>query len=113
MPTYAVILPAAGGSRRFRKQHYKKPFAPLGGKAVWLHSAERFLARDDVKQLIVVIAAEDREAFDRKFSANLAILGIEVAVGGAKRNDSIRNGLRQVRQEIDLVAHFRSRLLAV
>ena len=104
MPAYAVILPAAGGSRRFRNKHYKKPFVPLGGKAVWLHSAERFLARDDVKQLIIVIAEGDREAFDRKFSANLAIMGIEVATGGLERTDSIRNALGQVRKEIDLVA---------
>ena len=45
MPTFAVILPAAGQSRRFHDKAYKKPFAPLGGRAVWLHSAERFMNR--------------------------------------------------------------------
>ena len=40
---FAVILPAAGRSSRFADKNYKKPFAPLGGRAVWLHSAERFL----------------------------------------------------------------------
>ena len=57
---YAVILPAAGKSTRYRDQNYKKPFAPLANRAVWLHSAERFLNRGDVKQVIVVIADEDR-----------------------------------------------------
>jgi 2-C-methyl-D-erythritol 4-phosphate cytidylyltransferase len=104
MPAYAVILPAAGGSRRFRNKNYKKPFVPLGDKAVWLHSAERFLGRDDVKQLVVVIAEEDREAFDRKFSANLAFMGIQVAMGGPERTDSVRNALELIRKEIDLVA---------
>ncbi len=104
MPSFAVILPAAGRSYRFRDKHYKKPFAPLGGKAVWLHSAERFLARDDVKQLIVVVADEDREEFDRKFGPNLAIMDIEVCPGGAERVDSIRNALERVRDDIELVA---------
>ena len=61
MARFAVILPAAGKSSRFKDKHYKKPFAPLANRAVWLHSAEKFLNRDDVKQLIVVISAEDRE----------------------------------------------------
>src|SRR5918994_4040479 len=104
MPTYAVILPAAGRSTRFRDQHYKKPFAVLGGKAVWLHSAERFLNRQDVKQVIVVVAEEDREEFNRKFGANLAIMGVEVCNGGAERADSIQNALAKVRDDIDFVA---------
>jgi len=104
MPTFAVILPAAGSSRRFHDKHYKKPFAPLGGRAVWLHSAERFLNRQDVKQVIVVVADEDREEFNRKFGANIAILGIEVCSGGAERSDSVQNALAMVKDEIELVA---------
>jgi 2-C-methyl-D-erythritol 4-phosphate cytidylyltransferase len=104
MSTFAVILPAAGSSRRFHDKHYKKPFAPLGGRAVWLHSAERFLARSDVKQVIVVVADEDREEFNRKFGANIAILGVDVCPGGAERSDSIQNALAMVRDDVQLVA---------
>ncbi|MBL9084628.1 MAG: 2-C-methyl-D-erythritol 4-phosphate cytidylyltransferase [Planctomycetales bacterium] len=104
MPKFAVILPAAGKSSRFRDKNYKKPFAPLAGKPVWLHSAERFLARDDVKQVIVVVSAEDREEFDRKFAANVMILGIDVVAGGAERADSIQNALARVKPECDFVA---------
>jgi 2-C-methyl-D-erythritol 4-phosphate cytidylyltransferase len=104
MPTISVILPAAGASRRFPDKHYKKPFAPLGGKAVWLHSAEKFLNRKDVKQLIVVVAEQDREEFNRKFGANLAILDVEVCPGGAERADSIENALEMVQQDVDLIA---------
>ncbi len=56
MAKFAVILPAAGRSSRFQDKSYKKPFAPLANKAVWLHSAERFLGRSDVVQTILVIA---------------------------------------------------------
>jgi len=101
---FAVILPAAGKSSRFRDQHYKKPFAPLENRAVWLHSAERFVNRDDVKQLILIIAAEDREEFQAKFAANTAILGIEVVDGGEHRTDSVANALSRVRPDMDFIA---------
>ncbi len=103
MAKFAVILPAAGRSSRFRDKNYKKPFAPLANRAVWLHSAERFLNRDDVIQVILVIAAEDREYFDFKFSANIAILGIEVIEGGAERADSVETALARVKPEADMV----------
>ena len=90
---FAVILPAAGRSSRFRDKSYKKPFAPLANKAIWLHSAERFLGRDDVLQTILVIAPEDRDQFNFKFSANIAILGIEVIDGGAAAGRLGRGGL--------------------
>jgi 2-C-methyl-D-erythritol 4-phosphate cytidylyltransferase len=102
--TFAVILPAAGKSSRFRNPSYKKTFAPLAQRAVWLHSAERFINRDDVKQVIVVIAGDDREDFDSKFAANTAILGIEVVEGGAERADSVAKALARVRASIDFVA---------
>jgi len=104
MPHYAVILPAAGQSRRFRDKAYKKPFAPLGGRAVWLHSAERFMNRPQVKQLIVCVAADDRDLFDLKFGANIAILGVQVVEGGEHRADSVQRALELVKQEIDFVA---------
>ncbi len=103
MSKVAVILPAAGASSRYRDAHYKKPFAPLAGRAVWLHSAEKFLARDDVGQLILVISPEDREAFQLKFAANAAILGIEVVDGGAERFDSVGKALARVKPEFELI----------
>lgn len=104
MATFAVILPAAGKSSRFHDKHYKKPFAPLDDRPVWLHATERFLNRDDVKQTILVISPEDREDFYSRFGANVAILGIEVVEGGRERSDSVANALACVRAEIDFVA---------
>ena len=104
MSNYAVIIPAAGKSSRFKDRNYKKPFAPLDGRAVWLHSAERFLQRDDVKQVVVVISPDDQELFQMKFGANIAILGIEVVQGGRQRADSVRAALARIKADIDFVA---------
>jgi len=103
MAKFAVIMPAAGRSSRFKDKHYKKPFAPLAGRAVWLHSAERFLGRDDVLQLILVVAPEDREDFNFKFSSNVAILGIDVVEGGTERADSVAAALEKVKPEADFI----------
>lgn len=104
MPKFAVILPAAGKSQRFRDQHYKKPFAPLDNRAVWLHSAEKFLNRDDVVQLILVISREDEEMFQMRFAANVMILGIDVVHGGEERADSIEKALARVKPEAEYIA---------
>ena len=104
MARFGVILVAAGQSSRFRDANYKKPFAPLAGRPVWLHSAEKFTDRDDVKQVVVVVAPEDREAFLEKFGASLAFMGITLAEGGAERADSVKNGLEKLAPEIDIIA---------
>lgn len=104
MATFGVILAAAGRSSRFRDANYKKPFAPLAGRPVWLHSAEKFTDRDDVKQVVVVVSPEDREAFREKFGANLAFMGITLADGGAERADSVKRGLEKLVDEVDMVA---------
>src|SRR5262245_24843074 len=104
MSKFAVILPAAGQSRRFHDKAYKKPFAPLGGRAVWLHSAERFMNRADVKQVIICVGADDRDFFNLKFGANIAILGVQVVEGGEHRTDSVQRALERVNNEIDFVA---------
>jgi 2-C-methyl-D-erythritol 4-phosphate cytidylyltransferase len=104
VPKFAVILPAAGKSSRFHDTNYKKPFAPLAGRAVWLHVAEKFLNRDDVKQTILIISPDDREYFDFKFAGNAAILGVEVVEGGQERADSVERALARVKSDIDFIA---------
>jgi 2-C-methyl-D-erythritol 4-phosphate cytidylyltransferase len=104
MANFSVILAAAGKSSRFNDPAHKKPYIHLNQKPVWLHSAERFMNRDDVGQLIVVIAKEDQAMFSREFAANVAAMGIDVVVGGAERADSVQNALDQVHAACDFVA---------
>ena len=100
----AVIIVAAGKSSRFRDEHYKKPFAPLKNRAVWLHCVDRFINRSDVKQVILVIADEDREDFSIRFGAETAILGVDVTIGGATRASSVQKGLAKVQAGVELIA---------
>jgi len=103
MAHFAVILPAAGGSSRFRDKE-KKPFATLDGRAVWLRSAELFVTRPDVIQTIIVIAPADQEMFRRRYGANLAFMNVQIASGGTERFESVANALALVKPEADFVA---------
>ena len=77
MASFAVILPAAGQSSRFKKGNRKKTFKDLKGRAVWLRAAEPFLNHKDVIQTIVVVAPDDMEWFKDKYRPNLAFMEID------------------------------------
>ena len=103
MAKFAVIFPAAGRSERFRDKK-KKPFVELDGRAIWVRAVEPFLNRDDVVQLLLVIAAEDREEVERRYRANLAFMGVRLVDGGAERHDSVAAALAQLAPDVDYVA---------
>src|SRR6516162_5521243 len=103
MAHFAVILPAAGGSTRFKDKE-KKPFTQLDGRAVWLRSAELFITRSDVVQCLIVVAQADMEVFKRRYGANLAFMNVQIVTGGAERFESVANALAQVKPEAELVA---------
>jgi len=104
MPSFAVILPAAGSSSRFGDPRRKKPFIDLKGRPVWVRSLELFLSRDDVKQALIVLPPDEIDWFKEKFRANLAFMNVEIVAGGKERADSVQNALARVRSDIDFVA---------
>ena len=104
MDRFCVILPAAGRSTRFGEAKEKKIYAELDGRAVWLRAVAPFLTRQDVAQIILVIAPEDRELFDRRYQANVAFMNIQVIEGGAERSDSIAKALAMVHPACDFIA---------
>lgn len=104
MAKFAVILLAAGKSSRFKDKE-KKVFADLDGRAVWLRSLEIFSVREDVVQILITVAPEDRELFDRRYRANVAFLShAKVVPGGAERYDSVQKALAHCSPEAEFVA---------
>ena len=104
MAKFAVIVAAAGQSRRFGTSSGKKTLVSLQGKPVWLHSARKFAARADVKQIILVVSPEDESEFRQSNEQLLSQLGASVVAGGSERMDSVSNGLDAVNNDIDFVA---------
>lgn len=116
MPNFSVILAAAGKSQRFRGERRpdedvaastvldKKPFVALDGKAVWIHSAERFRRRNDVGEIILVVSPDDDTLVKNQFSEPIERLDVTVVIGGNQRSDSVRLALDAVGSEADFIA---------
>ncbi|MDO5567413.1 MAG: IspD/TarI family cytidylyltransferase [Planctomycetia bacterium] len=112
MKSFAVILVAAGQSSRFSTKRTglgcplsdKKPFALLKGRAVWLHAAQKFANRPDVKQTILVVPPEDIEEIENRFTADLSFMSVTVVAGGKERYQSVQNALKHLAAGIEFVA---------
>jgi 2-C-methyl-D-erythritol 4-phosphate cytidylyltransferase len=104
MGQFAVILPAAGRSSRFGDPKQKKIYAELDGRAVWLRALDPFLTHGEVEQIIVAIAPEDREMFDRRYRDKVVFLNLDVIDGGANRADTVQRALERVRPVCQYVA---------
>ena len=104
MGQFAVILPAAGRSSRFGDPKEKKIYADLAGRAVWLRAVAPFINRDDVAQIILAIAAEDRELFQRRYHPTAAFMNITVIEGGPERSETVARA-RACRPQVRLRRH--------
>ena len=102
MPEFAVILPAAGRSRRFRGFQQKKPFVNLAGEPVWRRTARVFGRHDYVTQILLVLADSDRAEFLKRFGEHLG--NIDLVSGGRSRAESVYNGLMSLQDSIEFVA---------
>ena len=101
--TVSVIVPAAGRGRRFGDKA-NKIFAKLGGRPVFIRTLERFVNRDDVCQVLLVVSAADREIMAEKYAGNLGLMNVKMVTGGAERRDSVGCALAEVDPQADLVA---------
>ncbi|MGA1980440.1 MAG: 2-C-methyl-D-erythritol 4-phosphate cytidylyltransferase [Sedimentisphaerales bacterium] len=99
----AVIICAAGASRRFGEKR-KKPFVDVDGRAVFLRSVEIFSGRDDVKQILLAISPEDEELVNVKWGPNLKFYNVKICFGGVERFDTVQKGLELIKNDIDLIA---------
>lgn len=81
----AVILPAAGLSRRFQQDDGKpasKLETNLEDKPVFLHAVERFADRRDVGAVILAVQPDRLDAFKLRWGDRLSFRGVTLVAGG-------------------------------
>lgn len=87
---------AAGRGRRTGEK-IPKQFIPLKGKPLFLWSAEKFLNFPEIENLILVVP----RGWEKKIKETLTSLSLEkigkVVEGGKERQDSVREGLKWVK----------------
>ena len=96
-PHFAAVVVMAGSGTRLGSV-IPKAFVPLGGRPMWRHSAETFVAIPSCRGIVLVAAA------DRVDELRRALPVAHVVVGGARRQDSVRLGLAAVRGGVEIVA---------
>lgn len=83
----------------------KKPFITLQGEPIWYRSVVPFLRRSDVVQVVIAVSPEDLDWFQIRFAAQLSHLrGVQVVAGGAERADTVEAALREIPENVDLIA---------
>lgn len=90
LPSFSVIIPAAGIGSRMRADRPKQ-YLPLAGRALIEHTLDCFLGHPGLRAIVVCLAADD------PWWPHLPCAGhqlIQRAAGGAERADSVLNGLQ-------------------
>jgi 2-C-methyl-D-erythritol 4-phosphate cytidylyltransferase len=100
--TTAIIV-AAGQSTRMGTNR-DKLFLEVAGKPVVVHTWQRFAESSSVQEIVLVV----REGLQGKYEALAAKFALpgnfRVVPGGARRQDSVWNGLQAVAPNSDVVA---------
>ncbi|MFZ0694586.1 MAG: 2-C-methyl-D-erythritol 4-phosphate cytidylyltransferase, partial [Alphaproteobacteria bacterium] len=94
MPGNVALVLAAGRGQRLGSSTPKQ-YLPLAGKPVLRYSLAAFASHPSIAAVAAVIAPEDRALYDRAASG-LTLL--PPVMGGATRQESVRNGLEALSQ---------------
>lgn len=104
MRKLAVIIPAAGSGTRLGSP-LPKPFIEIAGKTILERTISKFLAVQEVCEIIVATSKDSIERVNYIFKNCFArCVDLKVVEGGAERQYSINNALKEVGKEIDTVA---------
>lgn len=103
MRVNAVIVAAGDGKRMGSK--VPKIFLPIAGRPIILHTLDRFMTTKKVRKVILV-AAEKTVARCRELIRSdrwLSHLECVVQAGGARRQDSVAQGLKRIDEDCEVV----------
>lgn len=103
MPSFAVILAAAGSASRFGSN---KLIELLAGKPILLHSLRAFTRRDDVSHIVVATQcfSEIHQAIAAAASSIFVDPRLNFCPGGPCRAESVRLALQELPDDVEWVA---------
>lgn len=103
MTNTALIVAAGRGTRAGGV--LPKQWQQIAGQNVLSHTISAFLGHPQIDALVVVLHPDDIPAHGRALEAQ----GIRVAIGGAERAISVRNGLAQIPDDGKVLIHDAAR----
>ncbi|GAN34442.1 MAG: 2-C-methyl-D-erythritol 4-phosphate cytidylyltransferase [Candidatus Brocadia sp. AMX2] len=99
----SVVLVGAGLGLRMGGS-VKKPFLPIHGKPIFLHTIERFSQTDVIGEIILVVGEAEIQFLREQWQDVLDACKVKkIVAGGKKRQNSVYNGLCQTRADAEIV----------
>ncbi|TQK41889.1 2-C-methyl-D-erythritol 4-phosphate cytidylyltransferase [Brevibacillus sp. AG162] len=95
-----VVIVAAGSGKRMGGQR-NKLWLPLAGEPILAHTVRLFATHPDIDEVVLVVSEADHAEVTTWLSAEK--LPVVVTLGGAERQDSVRNGLASLSANCDYV----------
>ncbi|GAB1534133.1 MULTISPECIES: 2-C-methyl-D-erythritol 4-phosphate cytidylyltransferase [Brevibacillus] len=95
-----VVIVAAGSGKRMGGQR-NKLWLPLAGEPILAHTVRLFATHPDIDEVVLVVSEADHAEVMTLISAEK--LMVVVTMGGAERQDSVRNGLASLSANCDYV----------
>ena len=104
----AAIIPAAGlGTRMGRgtsEPSTRKQFLSIGGAPIFVHTIRRFAAAASISEILVAVRESDQEDVAELLAEEFFSKPVHIAPGGQNRQESVRNCLALVADDVDIVA---------
>ncbi|MDP4221613.1 MAG: 2-C-methyl-D-erythritol 4-phosphate cytidylyltransferase [Bacteroidota bacterium] len=90
-----AIIVAAGSGTRFGAP---KQFAELNGIPLYQHSLKTFAEHPLIAKIILVVSPDDIDRYEAEIFPLFFGKKIEIAIGGATRQDSVSNGMQKLEE---------------
>ncbi|MBI5064570.1 MAG: 2-C-methyl-D-erythritol 4-phosphate cytidylyltransferase [Desulfatitalea sp.] len=101
--TIAALIVAAGQGVRMGSAQ-RKQYLLLAGRPILSHTIERFGTCPEVDRIMVAVPAAEIDYCRQQIISSLRIAkDIELVLGGARRQDSVRNGLEALGADPEMV----------
>jgi 2-C-methyl-D-erythritol 4-phosphate cytidylyltransferase/2-C-methyl-D-erythritol 2,4-cyclodiphosphate synthase len=98
----AVVI-AAGGTGTRMSSSIPKQFLEVAGKPILLHTIESLASLEAVIQIIIALPQEHIAQAEDILRRREAAVEVRCIPGGPNRQDSVRNGVLQTRQDADVI----------
>jgi 2-C-methyl-D-erythritol 4-phosphate cytidylyltransferase len=109
MKYYAIIV--AGGTGNRMQNSIPKQFLPLAGKPVLMHSIQAFFVSKYQPDIIVVLNRTLNAEWKELCSRHNFTIPHQITDGGTTRYESVKNGLKLVRENSLIAIHDAARPL--
>ena len=102
MKTVAII-PAGGFGKRMQGR-LSKQYLPVEGKPILAHTLSIFQLSPDIDEIVLITPDEDVQAVGKMILEPGRMTKVRhVLAGGKQRQDSVRNGLGAIGDDVDIV----------